>query len=618
MSDVVKEMQEGSLPSNEEIKEGISDMQNALTENKDCLSKQGQKVLSDATKILDTTKQLIDEKNSGELVQTIYNQVYQAADEDTLEKKRSKLRDILTSSVDGTETLDEAATTATNITNIIRLLVTSREFRALLNDLEKIFEESFVVEEDNPEAQKDNKQDNNQDPISFAFGTVENNSVEPVIFLKPDSTEKAFGEERIPEDAVATEDSNEILEEVEETLIDYWAKLVHTLNTHKEYRDSINYVLNAIGDLSDYIARKSEKLQKLEAKDKDIQEVEKHAAEAWSNAKKFIENWISNGYSIDNLLNTVADLAEKAKQDDELANYFAGLKEFFTKSVADREYVQNEKRVREDAHKHISRGRKLFQGKYQEEFNKVQQEFEKLNEGLQNDEGLNQLEDDFSKLLSDVFLDDKGNVTIHTDLMKDMQIMIPSMVQSLRRLPIPDIELSNEESDLVIRNAVLDCSDIAPNYFRFAVIGNVDKGSVHNHVQIVISKVRATIKDAEFSYKKKTFPEVSVSGNADLKIYGKNGMTIGLEITPFTNNEVSSLKVTKNVCRISKLNLKMRDTEHDILYGFLSPIINAIVKTRVEEVIQNSIKSIVEDGSIGAQDILPASATLSPPTDVLA
>jgi len=554
-------------------------------------------------------------------VQEIYRQAFKASDKQTMAERREKLKNILMN-INSEETKDEAMTTANHITSIVRLLVTSKEFRSLINDLETIFEEAFVVDEEKEQKENTNRQIEQEattfmvDPVTTTntFGseaptsTLGAGNTRTYYFGKRDlsfndtAATLAGGDIQLG-NAKQSKSKDEAADDVEDTLVDHWAKIAHTLNENPEYRESINFLFSQIGSLSSFLSNKAEQMEKIQDKEEDKpqnKEADRHAREAWANAKKFIENWIANDYSLDDFLDSVNAMATKAKEDDELKEYFDNLREFFEKSAADKEYVQNEEKVKADARERIQRGRKLFRGKYRKEFERLQKELEYLNDGLQNDEGLNQLQEDFSNLLHDLFADEKGNATLHPELLRDLQIIVPRLVQQLRRLPLPDIDLSDEESDLRIRNAVLDCGDIAPSAFRFTVRGDTEDNLVNNYVQVVVSKIRARVLGADFYYNKKTFPKIQESGRADMAIYGKNGMTVAFEMCPYDGKGELQMKLRKNLCRISKLDLRLQKTDHDVLYAMMSPIINAVVKKRIELVIQDYIKKTIEDGSLVA------------------
>lgn len=636
-------LNEGKLPSNEEIKKGISEVQEVLSENQEGISKQGKKILEDTNNLLETTKELVDSKNKGELVQKIYNQTYKAADNESFAERRKKLKDIILSLDDDKK--DEAVESAHQMTKIMRLLVTSNEFRSLINDLELIFEKTFVVHENLnfDEKSKQNNQDKGdkeENQIDENDNSTSMDESDKEIFVDPVTTTNIIGinadvgkfgipnsdsyyygistpklqSELLNESNDTIEPKNneneqltneEALEEVEETLINHWAKVVHTLNENTEYRESISYLFQSIYDLANYLYEQSENLEETHEKESEKEKNKKadeNVKNAWMNAKKFLENWISSSYSLDRFINCVDDLTTKARNDKDLEEFISDLRDFFEKSVADKDYVKDEQRVKDDARQRIQRGRQLFVGKYEKEFIKLHKEFEYLNDAIQNDEGVHQLQHDFNQLTRDIFVDDNGNATIHTELLHDLQLIIPSLVKKLRHLPLPDIDISDAESDLSIHNAILDCGDIAPSYFRFTIRGNMEGDKVRNNITLVISKIRARVLNANFTYQKKTFPKISESGKADLAIYGKTGMTIALEITPFEGK--NGLMVRKNICNISQLNLRLRETQHDMFYGLISPLINSYVKVRLELLVRDSIKKFIETGTIEAKNYI--------------
>ena len=62
--------------------------------------------------------------------------------------------------------------------------------------------------------------------------------------------------------------------------------------------------------------------------------------------------------------------------------------------------------------------------------------------------------------------------------------------------------------------------------------------------------------------------------------------------------------MTQNVCVISKLDLRLRKTSHDILYAILGPIISSRVKTEIEAAICSAMKLIIEKGSLQAKQAI--------------
>ena len=627
--ETLKEIEQGHLPSNEQITKGISEVQHAASENKSDLSRQGQKVLEDTNRLLETIKHLVDDKNKDEYVQKAFAEAYEATDKEDLAARRQKIKEIVMATVNSEQSKNEASEGVDNLMTVIRLMVSSPEFRSLINDLETIFEQAFVVDEKETRGVQANPTPSNTTFTATAtigentannFGATAYRFGQTPYAVNPSndpfSAEAHFGDGNAQMniggitagDATTSISQDEAADEAEETLIDHYAKIAHTLNNNPEYRNAINYLMDSVTQLSDYFEKKAEQLESVHEKESnkpDNQEADEHARKAWINGKHFLENWVGPNYSLDEFLDSIHDIAVKAKNDDELATYIKEVREFFEKSVADREYVQNEERVKEDARKRIRKGRQLANEKYRNEFQRLQKEFEYLNDGIQSDSGVQQLQSDFKQLVGDLFLDENGQATLHTELLRDLQIVVPNIVRQMRRLPLPEIDMSDDEMDLKIKNAVLDCADIAPSHFQFTLLADTEKSRVSNVVRVVISKIRARVLGADFYINKKTFPKVEDSGKADLAIYGKNGMTIAFELCPWdyegNKDGAPALKLRRNVCSISKLNLRLRKTQHDILYSLLSPVINAMVKTRIENSIKQNVKEIIEEGSLQAK-----------------
>jgi len=51
--------------------------------------------------------------------------------------------------------------------------------------------------------------------------------------------------------------------------------------------------------------------------------------------------------------------------------------------------------------------------------------------------------------------------------------------------------------------------------------------------------------------------------------------------------------VNECTCSISKLRLRLRDTNHDAFYKLLSPVINAIARRRIETMVQENIEKAI-------------------------
>jgi len=579
------------LPSNAEIKGRLATLQNAFNQNKTEVSQQGQKVIEDTNKLLESAKLLIDTKNNGEFVQEVYSDALKMTYKETMADRRSNLKQIwknFQASRNGTVAISKC------IAQFIRLLVISRDFRLLINDLEMIMTNALQVREDSVATEPLSEfvmnpvTTTNLVGVHAVRGELGKNSSTYFYGATPkhDPTEAPF--HAAPDSGSSGNEVDCVIPEPDdiEACLVYWLRMTNTLAENPDFRDSLNFLFKEIRTLSKY--------QPNQVNIDDIHEEASehcHSVVAWMKAKKFLENWIATDYSLDRFLDSVRDFAEKSKTDPELAEFFEKLRTFFSVRVADKFYTQDEEGIREYACDTINSGRALFRGKYQDEFATLFREFQFINDGLQNDDVINQFQTNFHQLIRDAFMDENQKITIRQDLLNDLSNIVPSIVHSMSRLHLPNIDLCNERSDFHIRNGVLDCSDISPSNFYFTS-KDIEEGEImHNCVHVVISNLRARILGAEFTYHKKTFPRMDESGLLDLAIYGNNGMVISFEICSQGKNNTEII-LQNNLCRINKFDIRLRNTKHDVLFAILSPLINAVVKKRVENIIQETIQKL--------------------------
>jgi hypothetical protein len=88
----------------------------------------------------------------------------------------------------------------------------------------------------------------------------------------------------------------------------------------------------------------------------------------------------------------------------------------------------------------------------------------------------------------------------------------------LRYIPLPRIELSDEDYDIAFDNVVLSTENILPNLVEFAVQKEVQLSPrpelpdayFMNVINLNIFQIQADIRNVEFAYRKKSFPKMEV------------------------------------------------------------------------------------------------------------
>ncbi|KAJ1980555.1 hypothetical protein H4R35_001078 [Dimargaris xerosporica] len=121
-------------------------------------------------------------------------------------------------------------------------------------------------------------------------------------------------------------------------------------------------------------------------------------------------------------------------------------------------------------------------------------------------------------------------------------------------------------------------------------------GMVHE-VAFDVRNVVCTIHNAVFFYrKKKGFPRMSDSGLADITMNENKGMDLRLVVRVGDQTaKERSLRVVRVKSRVRSLSLKLRDTKHNVLYKLFSPILNTMIRKRMQHEIDDGIRHFIEN-----------------------
>ncbi|KAJ1980884.1 hypothetical protein H4R34_002297, partial [Dimargaris verticillata] len=121
-------------------------------------------------------------------------------------------------------------------------------------------------------------------------------------------------------------------------------------------------------------------------------------------------------------------------------------------------------------------------------------------------------------------------------------------------------------------------------------------GMVHD-VAFDVRNVVCTIHNAVFFFrKKKGFPRLADSGLADITMNENKGMDLRLVVRLGDQTaQGRSLRVVRVKSKVRSLSLKLRDTKHNVLYKLFSPILNTMIRKRMQHEIDDGIRQFIEN-----------------------
>lgn len=199
---------------------------------------------------------------------------------------------------------------------------------------------------------------------------------------------------------------------------------------------------------------------------------------------------------MDDLFDSINQIYRDADSDPELKSWFRKVDTYIRKCLKEQGFVLKDEATTE-WNELYDQGNFLLRERYRNHTDRILDEF-KFYAGQFDKDPLNKsFADSMNKLFTDLGTDSNGKATFKPHLLVDLRdVIIPEIINSIRYIPIPDIEFTSTDADLVIRDLVVEADNIIPNiidlnsdnHFRYGR-KNV-KSSNKNKIQIHVSGIQ--------------------------------------------------------------------------------------------------------------------------------
>lgn len=191
-------------------------------------------------------------------------------------------------------------------------------------------------------------------------------------------------------------------------------------------------------------------------------------------------------------------------------------------------------------------------------------------------------------------------------------------------IPIPRIEYTDRQVDLVIENLVLRGETLFPNFidvetsyhvhFSPTKPSAVGPGASRGRAVIQLSQIQCDLRDVAFSYTKKSgFPKLKDAGVADCLIGGQGiSATVVLETAPAHSQSVFVVKSVE--AKVGTLKVAVRRSAHDFFYKVVMPLATGLIKKRIAHSVEKAIRTALEyaDGQLHSVRAQIKEAALKP------
>jgi len=297
------------------------------------------------------------------------------------------------------------------------------------------------------------------------------------------------------------------------------------------------------------------------------------------------------------------NLIRKAREDPKFHSYLSELKEFILKTKSEQEIkTEDFKRRSKDL---ARRGRELIREFKEDDLRPFLDSGNLLIENIKNDEYLQLLRHHAGIVQSDLsFVDTEGKLQVDTDMLTNLQsVLLPVLADALKYIPVPRIQSSDAYREFWLDKIVLCSYDVIPENIKFHLetdssfsLQDVEVKGTHTYLVIQLNHLLTELKDVEFYYKKKTFPELEDKGRVTLRVKGQGArLTFTYNIDQRPEDKVPRIMKGRVDFDISDLDIQFDTStiQHTVLVPMLTKIFKAQIKDKIEKEVENNLGGFI-------------------------
>jgi len=285
------------------------------------------------------------------------------------------------------------------------------------------------------------------------------------------------------------------------------------------------------------------------------------------------------------------------QKNENLHTYLTDLKEFILKAKSDKEVQSDEFKYRSKELAH--RGRYLMRElKDRVDLHPFLGATDEMIENIKNDEFLQILRQHAGIVQSDLsYMDSQGQLQVDTDLLSKLQSsLLPVLVDALKYIPVPKIYSNDHDREFWLDKVVLFSYDIIPQNIKFHLeadseisLPDIETKGTHTHLVIKLEKLLTELKDMEFYYRKKTFPELEDHGRVTFRITG-NGANLTFTYKLLQGPEDKMPRISKGYASFDISQMSIDFDKSTLKHPLMVPMLTQLFKTQIRMEIESQVE----------------------------
>jgi len=302
-------------------------------------------------------------------------------------------------------------------------------------------------------------------------------------------------------------------------------------------------------------------------------------------------------------------LANRIRNDEAANQWIEDFKQFMLDKHPD---AKSSDEFRSQTRSLVERAREIVEKwNNKQEFEEFLDAGNDLIENFKNNELVTNLREKAGILLDDLtYTDISGNRKVDTDLLGNIQkAIVPVLADALKYIPIPMLSYSNSEMEFTARDVVLCGYDIIPeNVYAhlesdsWFSVKELETKRSRTKLILSLKNIRTEIKDVQFTFKKKTFPQLEDAGRVSVRVGGTGAsFKIMFHVSQRAEDTVPIFRAADVDFDIDELDIQFDKAtiNHDILLPMMVGLWKQYIIRSIERSVETSLEPIIN--TIGNQ-----------------
>ncbi|PVG01903.1 hypothetical protein CPB86DRAFT_780775 [Serendipita vermifera] len=408
-------------------------------------------------------------------------------------------------------------------------------------------------------------------------------------------------------------------------VLDAFDRMIVHASNDPEYQKSLDTIANLLEkwmnkslDTADQVPNKLDE-SPLDGK---VSDPNKHLSTALSQLNTFVER-LAGGKSTKDIVDSVRKIGDDIRNHSEARQISSDTIQFTRRSLADSEFVQSQDFDTQKSQ--ISQRWRSVMNADAPESRQLKSDVEKLGgvveefqTALGNEQRVQRLRSAFDKFGKDVAkVAAEGTAVAMTDIpwiWKDiLNVYLPLALEYIKSIPIPRTEFRDDVIEFVAENISIESLRLLPGHARLSTTINVDvdkpsgpanaETDVSHRTHLKLTGVQMGLKDVSFWYRDpslKLTPEVSGLMSLGLPPRGVDiDVVFGLLPTLSGRRRRERKQGFHHISEVrvdlsSDTAIDLKKTNHPILITAFKPVVKELLIDRVEKLIAQQIRMVLE------------------------